>query len=66
MKLITKDYLLLQLAEFFEGDSSMADEWLHTPLPILGGKQPTDFTDTEERRQKLLDIIGEMHFGEMA
>lgn len=66
MELITKDYLLSQLAEFFEGDSSMVDEWLHTPLPILGGERPTAFMDTEERRRRLLDIIGEMRFGEMA
>ncbi|QCZ92824.1 MbcA/ParS/Xre antitoxin family protein [Salinimonas iocasae] len=48
MKLITKDYLLSQLAEFFEGDRSMMDEWLHTPLPVLGGERPTDFMDTKE------------------
>ncbi|MBT79173.1 MAG: hypothetical protein CL587_02135 [Alteromonadaceae bacterium] len=63
---ITKDYLLIQLNEFFDGDHTMMDEWLHTALPILNQERPADLMDTEVGRRRLLGVIGEMRNGEMA
>tara|TARA_B100002049_G_scaffold116517_1_gene86143 strand:+ start:214 stop:483 length:270 start_codon:yes stop_codon:yes gene_type:complete len=66
LEVITKDYVIKQIEEFFEGDFKLMDEWLNTPLPILSHCRPADYLSSEEKRVRLLGVIGEMRHGEMA
>ena len=66
MEATTKDYVMKKIEEFFEGDLKLMDEWLNTPLPILSHCRPSDYLSSEEKRVRLLSVIGEMRHGEMA
>ncbi len=63
---ISKENLMSEIDDFFEGEPQLRNEWLKTPLPILVGERPIDYFSTEERRYRLHEIIGEMKFGETA
>lgn len=66
LEVTTKDYVIKQIEEFFEGDFKLMDEWLNTPLPILSNCCPADYLNSEEKRVRLLGVIREMGHGEMA
>ena len=49
--------------ELFEGDRQMAQNWLSKHLRAIGNEIPTDYIDSPERAQHLLDIIGRLEHG---
>lgn len=49
--------------DLFEGDQDAAANWLHEPLPILGGQSPIDYAQTDEGLQETLTLITRMEHG---
>jgi len=43
--------------EAFEGDKDDFEYWLHTKIPSLGNKKPSELLKTENGRQSVLDAI---------
>lgn len=39
------------------GDEHKASHWLSTPLPLLGGRAPSDLLDSEEGLRQVEEIL---------
>lgn len=63
--IVTVEQFNRELLDFF-GEQSLLDEWMATPLPILEQRQPKELCLTNAGRSTLLQLIGEMRYGEMA
>lgn len=46
------------------GDFTLANEWLHAILPILGGQKPVDIIDTQAGRTLIRDALKKIEWGE--
>lgn len=55
-----------ELLEFFGNDRSMADNWLHTPLPALDGEAPFALMSSQQGRARLRGILDAMRCGDLA
>ncbi len=47
----------------FDGDRSDAQDWLETPLPVLGHRRPLDLAATDEGLQQVKDLVGRIEHG---
>ncbi|WP_419227304.1 hypothetical protein [Alteromonas sp. OM2203] len=47
-------------------DPELRDEWVNSPIPILELRTPKSFFNTAEDRARLMQVLLEMKFGEMA
>lgn len=47
-------------------DPVLREEWLNTNIPILESKTPKSYFHTPSDRARLMQIVLEMKFGEMA
>ncbi len=54
------------LEEFFGGDRELIEQWITTNIPILGGHQPNQLFNSSEGRSRIIQILGEMKYGETA
>lgn len=54
------------LCEFFGANAELQEEWINTSLPVLGRRQPKQLFNTTEGRNRVIQILGEMTYGEMA
>jgi putative toxin-antitoxin system antitoxin component (TIGR02293 family) len=61
---------LLRISRVFElavelhhGDRAAAQQWLETPLPVLGDRRPLDLAGTEPGGREVEDLIGRIQHG---
>ena len=47
-------------------DPVLREEWLNANLPILVSKTPNSYSHTPSDRARLMQVVLEMKFGEMA
>lgn len=55
-----------QAIQLFEGDETMAREWLEQPAKALGGRPPLAYLDTEAGANEVEDLIGRLEHGVIA
>lgn len=55
-----------ELDSFFDGDKELCQEWLNTPIPRLNGKLPSQLLSSNAGRTQVLQVLGEMKYGDMA
>ena len=62
---VTLEALEAEIADLFD-DPVLRDEWLNTKIPILESKTPKSYFHTPSNRARLMQVVLEMKFGEMA
>jgi putative toxin-antitoxin system antitoxin component (TIGR02293 family) len=55
--------VLAKALELFEGDRDAASEWIHSPLPALGGETPIDIARTELGARQVENLVGRIEHG---
>ena len=55
--------LLTEATELFEGDQSLALQWLLQPNPALGQRSPLDMAATKPGAGEVKDLIGRLEHG---
>ena len=55
--------LLMKQAIDILGSEEKALMWFKTPLPLLGGKTPFEYADTEPGAREVEDILGRIAHG---
>ena len=55
--------LLTEATELFEGDKSLALQWLSQPNPALGQRSPLDMAATATGACEVKDLIGRLEHG---
>jgi uncharacterized protein (DUF2384 family) len=58
--------LWIELNDFFDNDSGMINEWLHTNIPALEGNKPEQLMDTSFGRQQVKLCLEAMKYGDFA
>jgi hypothetical protein len=56
--------LWLDLRLFFGSSDTMLQEWIATPLPILGGQEPRSIMQTGDGRNQIRNCIQKMRDGD--
>ncbi len=51
------------VVELFEGNTTSAAHWFHTPKKALGGATPIEYADTEPGVREIQDLIGRLEHG---
>ena len=49
--------------ELFESDRAATSEWMHSPLPALGGETPIDTARTELGTRQVENLVGRIEHG---
>lgn len=62
---VTIEALEAEIADLID-DPVLREEWLNTNVPILGSKTPKSYFNTPSDRARLMQVVLEMKFGEMA
>lgn len=62
---VTIEALEAEIADLID-DPVLREEWLNTNIPILESKTPKSYFNTPSDRARLLQVVLEMKFGEMA
>lgn len=62
---VTVEALEAEIADLID-DPVLREEWLNTHIPILESKTPKSHFNTPSDRAKLMQVVLEMKFGEMA
>ncbi|MEG3768881.1 hypothetical protein [Alteromonas sp. 14N.309.X.WAT.G.H12] len=62
---MTLEALEAEIADLFD-DPMLREEWLNTNVPILESKTPKSYFNTHSDRARLMQVVLEMKFGEMA
>ncbi|QOL25235.1 DUF2384 domain-containing protein [Thalassotalea sp. LPB0316] len=52
------------LATRIYGSLELASEWLHSPIPALGGEQPVSLLDSHAGRELVRQTLRKIEFGE--
>jgi putative toxin-antitoxin system antitoxin component (TIGR02293 family) len=58
--------LWMALNDFFDNDSDMISDWLHTNIPALEGNKPEQLIDTSFGRQQVKLCLEAMKYGDFA
>lgn len=53
-------------AEKVFGDREIANDWLHTPVPVLSGSRPIELFDTFAGRSLVRETLRKISFGEFS
>lgn len=59
----TESKLYENAKRLFEGNAKQADEWLNTPLAILGGDTPIQHSSTEAGEREVSVLIEQIENG---
>lgn len=62
---VTLEALEAEIADLID-DPVLREEWLNTNVPILESKTPKSYFNTPSDRARLMQVVLEMKFGEMA
>ena len=62
---VTIEALEAEIADLID-DPVLRDEWLNTKISILESKTPKSYFHTPSNRARLMQVVLEMKFGEMA
>ncbi|MCB4438544.1 hypothetical protein LHL20_20150 [Alteromonas sp. McT4-15] len=62
---VTVEALEAEIADLID-DPVLREEWLNTRIPILESKTPKSYFNTPSDRARLMQVVLEMKFGEMA
>ena len=62
---VTIEALEAEIVDLID-DPVLREQWLNTNIPILESKTPKSYFNTPSDRARLLQVVLEMKFGEMA
>ena len=57
---------LFSLAVTALGDTEKAQEWMNSPIPILGMEKPIDLCDTSEGREIVNEMLFSIYYGDFS
>ncbi|WP_218417943.1 hypothetical protein [Alteromonas lipotrueae] len=62
---VTLEALEAEIADLID-DPALREEWLNSNVPILESKTPKSYFHTPSDRTRLMQVVLEMKFGEIA